>query len=157
MEQSNCIFCDATRTELPTGLKICDLQYSRLFLFREQLYPGRCLLVSKHHAEELYDLSPAEQAGFLSDFAKVAQTLKSLFHADKINTLSLGDGIGHLHIHIVPKCKTDPDWGKMFRLFENAHFLTEQEYKQRIHLIKHAMDLYSESFENDNIDKNILR
>jgi len=60
-------FCDETREELPTGLKICDLEYSRLFLFRDHGYTGRCLLVSKKHVAEIYDLPDAEQLVFCGD------------------------------------------------------------------------------------------
>lgn len=134
-KDSQCVFCDSDRSELPTGLKICDLEYSRLFLFREQYYPGRCLLVSKKHVKEFYDLPSAEQTGFLKELAAVAKTIQKLYEADKINFLSLGDGVGHLHVHIVPKKANSDDWGKMFQLIGTGCFLSDEEYRRRIQLI----------------------
>ena len=135
-----CIFCDAGREELPTGIKICELTYSRLYLFREQRYAGRCLLASKSHVPEIYDMPPEEQNGFLAEFAAVSRTLQELYGADKMNFLSLGDTIGHVHIHIVPKKISDPEWGGMFRFMEKDGYLSEQEYQNRIAEIRGALE-----------------
>ena len=135
-----CIFCDAGREELPTGIKICELTYSRLYLFREQRYAGRCLLASKSHVPEIYDMPPEEQNGFLAELAAVSRTLQELYGADKMNFLSLGDTIGHVHIHIVPKKISDPEWGGMFRFMEKDGYLSEQEYQNRIAEIRGALE-----------------
>lgn len=135
-----CIFCDAGREELLTGIKICELTYSRLYLFREQRYAGRCLLASKSHVPEIYDMPPEEQNGFLVEFAAVSRTLQELYGADKMNFLSLGDTIGHVHIHIVPKKISDPEWGSMFRFMEKDGYLSEQEYQNRIAEIRGALE-----------------
>lgn len=139
MEQEFCAFCDPDLIELPTAIKICDLKYARLYLFREQIYPGRCLLATKTHAAEIYDLPPAVQEGFLSELAVVSKTLQQLYHADKMNFLSLGDTVGHIHIHIVPKRKSDPDWGGMFRFMEKDGYLSEGEYQNEIKKIGTAL------------------
>lgn len=139
MENQACVFCDEERTELPTCLKICDLKYSRLYLFREQLYSGRCLLASKSHTAEIYDLPRDEQEGFLAELAVVSKTLKDLYCADKMNFLSLGDTVGHIHIHIVPKKKSDPEWGGMFQFIAEEGFLSDEAYRKEIVSIKAAL------------------
>ncbi len=134
-KDSQCVFCDSDASELPTALKICDLEYSRLFLFREQHYPGRCLLVSKKHVNEFFDLPSAEQTGFLKELAAVSKTIQKLYKADKLNLLSLGDSVGHLHVHIVPKKLNSDEWGKMFLVMGTDCFLSDDEYRRRIDLI----------------------
>lgn len=136
MKSNACIFCDSERTDLPTCIKICELRYSRLYLFREQLHPGRCLLATKSHAAEVYDLPEEERVGFLAELDKVAQTLHKLYHADKMNFLSLGDTVGHVHIHIVPKKNTDPEWGGMFRFMEKTGYLSDEENNRVIDEIR---------------------
>jgi len=129
MEKKDCVFCDAERRELPTGIKVCELDYSRLYLFREQKFnPGRCLLASKSHVAEVYQLPQTEREGFLAELFAVARTLEKLYAPDKMNFLSLGDTIGHIHIHLVPKRREDPDWGGMFRFMAKEGYLSEAEY-----------------------------
>mgnify|MGYP001508768960 CR=1 FL=1 len=94
-----CIFCGAGREELPTGIKICELTYSRLYLFREQRYVGRCLLASKSHVPEIYDMPPEEQNGFLAELTAVSRTLQELYGMGRHvplhgkGRISLGAGI----------------------------------------------------------------
>lgn len=132
----DCPFCDEQRTELPTAIKICDLPHSRLYLFRDQLYAGRCLLASKAHAAEIYRLPPEEKNGFLDELAGVAQALEEFYKADKMNFLSLGDTAGHIHMHLVPKKKSDSEWGSMFRFMTETGHLSDEVYWQRIEEIR---------------------
>ena len=136
---NDCIFCDPEKNELPTCIKICELGHSRLYLFREQIYEGRCILASKLHVPEFYDLPCEEQTGFLTELAEVSKTIQEQFGADKINFLSLGDTLGHVHIHIVPKKKNNKEWGTMFRFMDKTGYLSEEEYQCRIKDIREAL------------------
>ena len=140
MTNANCVFCDAERKEFANGIKICELSFSRLYLFREQLYPYRCLLASKSHTAEVFDLPEEERKGFLSDLDTVSAVLRRLSGADKMNFLSLGDTVGHIHIPIVPKKETDPDWGGMFHFMDKDHYLTEELYAARMNEIRGALE-----------------
>ncbi len=139
MKHPDCVFCREDLKEFANGIRICELPNSRLFLFREQIYPGRCLLVTKSHAAEVYDLPDGEREGFLSELTAVSRVLQKLYQADKMNFLSLGDTVGHVHIHIVPKRKTDPDWGGMFRFMAKEGYLGDEEYRAEIGKILEAL------------------
>ena len=60
-----CMYCEAgdeRRLELMTP--IVDLKVSSLHFYREQSYPGRCVLVYHKHIQKLTDLEPEEYMGY---------------------------------------------------------------------------------------------
>lgn len=114
---ADCMYCDpqdVRRLELMTP--IAPLETSTLHFYREQTYPGRCVLVYHRHVHRLTELEPEECAALFRDVRKAADTLTRLYHPDKINYLILGDLCPHLHVHLVPKYQGGADWGTMFRM-----------------------------------------
>ena len=51
--------------------------------------------------------SPEETAGFWSDVARVAQAVEAQYRPAKMNRLHLGNGVPHLHVHLVPRPHDD--------------------------------------------------
>lgn len=146
---SPCYFCREDG-ENPYSFKICDLKYSTLYLFREQIYRGRCILAAKRHAAEYYDLPAEEAAGFMEDLTLVSRTLERLFKPDKMNYASIGDSSGHLHIHVVPKHRDNERWGDMFEVNAHRGYLDQEEYQSLIIMIKQALDAALQEGEGDN-------
>lgn len=139
---TDCMYCnpeDAHRLELMTP--IAGLQVSALHFYREQSYPGRCVLVYDRHVHKLTDLDPAAYAAFFQDAARAAKALTRLYHPDKINYLVLGDLCPHLHLHLVPKYQGGTDWGTMFQMMpEPAHFLSPEKEQAEIEKIRAALE-----------------
>jgi len=46
---SECLYCQDNETLHNLMIKICDLEVSQLFLFKEQSYQGRCNVVYNDH------------------------------------------------------------------------------------------------------------
>ena len=138
---NDCMYCqadDERRLKLMTP--IIDLKVSTLHLYREQSYPGRCVLVYKDHTHKLTDLSPEQYNDFFQDVSKAAHALTDLYHPDKINYLVLGDLCPHLHIHLVPKYQGGTDWGTIFQMMPKPqHFLTEEEEAAEIRKIREKL------------------
>jgi len=112
-----CMYCEAAdprRLELMT--KVADLSVSSLHWYREQTYPGRCVLVFGRHVKKLTDLTEEEHAAFFRDVRRAAAVITELYRPDKLNYLIFGDLGPHLHIHIVPKYADGADWGEVFRM-----------------------------------------
>ncbi len=65
--------------------------------------PGYVCLVLRRHAVELHDLPPAEATAFVQDVALVSAAVQRITGAAKINLLSLGNLVPHLHVHICPR------------------------------------------------------
>ena len=137
-----CMYCEAgdeRRLELMTP--IVDLKVSTLHFYRQQSYPGRCVLVYHKHIQKLTDLEPEEYMAFFEDASKAAQKLTELYHPDKINYLILGDLCPHLHLHLVPKYQGGTDWGRMFQMMPEAHkILTAEEEAAEVLKIKRALE-----------------
>ena len=77
-------------------------------------------------------LTPEENAGYFADVAKVAKVLDELYHPDKINYATYGDGMPHVHVHIVPKYKGGVSWGQPFSDSLPKVLLTDAEYDAMI-------------------------
>lgn len=117
--------------------EVIELPTSILYMYREQSYPGRCVLAHKKHKYKLTDLTRKEAAEFFDEVRLCAEVIDELYGPDKINYLILGDVSPHLHIHIVPKYKDGPDWGKVFQISPNpAHYIDKKLLEQQILLLK---------------------
>ena len=78
----------------------------------DQYFQGYSFLTLKWHTEELYRLSDRDRKSFLEDMSQVARSLSEVFTPDKMNYELLGNGMPHLHWHLIPRYKTDPFWGR---------------------------------------------
>ena len=112
---AECFYCEKDNEKRKAlMLDVCELPYSIVYLFRDQKNKGRCVVAFKGHKTEYFQLTPEENAGYFADVAKVAKVLDELYHPDKINYATYGDGMPHVHVHIVPKYKGGVSWGQPF-------------------------------------------
>lgn len=116
-----CRYCTATLAELDSLMvHIRDLEHSRVFLLRDQTHRGRCIVLLKQHARELFELAPQVLAGFMQEVAQVAAAIAKLGDCDKVNYAIYGDLNEHIHMHLVPKTRGGPNWGQAFVLTQDA-------------------------------------
>ena len=110
-------------------LFVMGLSVSRLYLMRDQFYPGRCVVAYNNHLTELFLLPEEDQAAFIQDVSRTARAVARLCSADKINYAIYGDLVSHLHMHIVPKQRSCSGWGTAFINNNQAPMiLTSVEY-----------------------------
>lgn len=134
---NDCFYCVKDNRLSDIMIKICDLDASVLYLFKEQTYRGRCLVAYKEHKSEIFDLTDSERDTFMKDVARVARAMKEAFSPDKINYGAYADKMTHLHYHIVPKYEGGPSWGGTFDMMpEPKTLLTDEEYSALIEKIK---------------------
>lgn len=140
--KSKCMYCEKGSELHKQMLLALKLTCSDLYLFREQSYPGRCILVFRDHKHKLSDLTEEEYFGFCKDARKAAKILQTVFRPDKINYLILGDICPHLHLHLVPKYKDMREWGSVFQMFpEPAVYPEEKMLSEMIRQIQEENDL----------------
>ncbi len=139
MKDPKCAYCVEGEYLEPFGIKICELDYSLLYLFKEQSHPGRCILATKTHVSDITKLSDEERNGYFADMAKVVSVLTNVFHPDKVNIGAYGDTAGHTHFHLVPKYKDEFEWTQVFAMNPEKKFLTDAEYEEVIQKIKDAL------------------
>ncbi|NWJ51946.1 MAG: HIT family protein [Bacteroidetes bacterium] len=132
----NCLYCMRNELQKELMIEICDLKASTLFLFKEQSYPGRCVVAFKDHVNELFEISDNERNLLMEDVAHVAKTMKKTFAPVKINYGAYSDKLAHLHFHLVPKYENGLTFGSTFEMNPKTTYLTEAAYKEMIEKIK---------------------
>lgn len=133
---SECLYCQNNETLHRLMIKICDLEVSQLFLFKEQSYLGRCNVVYNDHAVEFHELSDEQRNAFMLDVATVGKAIATAFNPTKINYGAYADTISHLHMHIVPKYKGGYGFGGVFEMNPQKIALSDAEYIEVIEKIK---------------------
>ena len=108
--KADCWMCTGLRE--PEHLVFFESRTSIGKLNPDQFFKGYSFVTLKWHREELYDLSDNDRKSFLEDMSRIARALSDVFHPDKLNYELLGNGIPHLHWHLVPRYVTDPFWGR---------------------------------------------
>ncbi|MGN0422816.1 MAG: HIT family protein [Lachnospiraceae bacterium] len=136
MKDQNCAYCMENELLDTFGIKICELENSKVYLFKEQSHPGRVVVAHKKHVSEMIDLTPEERAAFFEDVAKVANVIHKVFQPDKVNYGAYGDTGCHLHVHLVPKYKDEYEWGGTFEMNPGKVHLTDEKYAVMIEKIK---------------------
>ena len=123
----DCSYCAEGELVAKFGYKICELPASKIYLFKEQSHPGRCIVASKWHVSELIELTPEQLAAYFDEVATVSQAIHDLYHPDKVNYGAYGDTAGHMHMHLVPKYKDEFEWGGIFAMDPDRNKLTTDE------------------------------
>ena len=135
-DPKQCLYCTNNETLHNLMIEIASLSVSRVFLFKEQTYRGRCLVAYNGHVNDLNELSDEERNAFMADVAKVTRAMQKAFNPEKINYGAYSDTLSHLHFHLVPKYKGGPDFGGVFRMNPQETYLTDAEYQELIDKVK---------------------
>lgn len=138
-DPKECIYCTKHDVRNTIMIYITDLSVSKVFLFREQTYRGRCLVAYNGHVNDLNELSDEERNAFMADVAKVTRAMQKVFNPEKINYGAYSDKLSHLHFHLAPKYVDGPDYGGTFQMNPGKVFLSDQEYAEMINAIKAAL------------------
>lgn len=138
-DPKECIYCTKHDVRNTIMIYITDLNVSKVFLFREQTYRGRCLVAYNGHVNDLNELSDEERNAFMADVAKVTRAMQKVFNPEKINYGAYSDKLSHLHFHLAPKYVDGPDYGGTFQMNPGKVFLSDQEYAEMINAIKAAL------------------
>lgn len=73
MSPDRCAMCERLTGE--GNHFIADLAVSRAYLNPDQYFPGWVFVVLRRHAEELYELAPAERSALIEDVTDAARAL----------------------------------------------------------------------------------
>lgn len=55
MEDQNCAYCMEGELLAAFGIKICELESSKVYLFKEQSHPGRVIVARKKYVSEIVE------------------------------------------------------------------------------------------------------
>ena len=95
-----------------------DFPLCRLLLSKDANYPWLILVPRRSGITEAFELETADQAQLARETALVAQHLKAVVNADKINVAALGNVVAQLHVHVIARYTHDvawpaPVWGRV--------------------------------------------
>ena len=128
-DPKECLYCQNNETLKSLMIEVAKLNVSRVFIFKEQTYKGRCLVAYNGHVDDLNLLSDDERNAFMADVAKVTRAMQKVFTPAKINYGAYSDTLEHLHFH-------GPDFGGVFRMNPKEVYLTDQEYADMAEALK---------------------
>ena len=138
-DPKECLYCQNNDTLHNLMIEVAKLSVSRMFIFKEQTYHGRCLVAYDKHVDDLNLLSDEERNAFMSDVAKVTRAMQKVFNPDKINYGAYSDTLEHLHFHLIPKYVGGPDFGGVFQMNPKQVYLTDEEYAKMAEDLKNAL------------------
>lgn len=98
-------------------LTIGDFPLCRLLLSNDSSYPWFILVPRRDDISEIFQLDVADQLQLWTETTALAELLKDLFDADKLNVAALGNVVSQLHMHVIVRKREDaawpaPVWGK---------------------------------------------
>ncbi len=140
MTDNNCAYCAEGELVAKFGIKICEMDTCKVYLFKEQSHRGRVIAAHKKHVGDMTELTTEERAAYFEDIAKISSVLQKLFKPQKINYGAYGDTGHHLHFHLVPKYSDDDfEWGGTFAMNPDRKYLSETEYNDLVDAIKNNL------------------
>jgi diadenosine tetraphosphate (Ap4A) HIT family hydrolase len=84
-------------------------QVAEVRLERRSRLPGYCIVVWRHgHVAEPTDLDPGQASQYWAEVLAAGQAVRTLFEPVKMNYMTLGNTVPHLHTHVVPRYREDP-------------------------------------------------
>jgi diadenosine tetraphosphate (Ap4A) HIT family hydrolase len=97
-----CAFEGAAET--PHGVRVFEGRCCDAYLSRYPMRPGYTVANWKgRHVAEPGELSVEEATAYWGEVARVADALAAEYLPMKMNWFHLGNGVPHLHVHLVPR------------------------------------------------------
>lgn len=87
-----------------------DFPLCRLLLMNDSRYPWFILVPRREDVSELFQLDGPDQLALWQETTRLAETLKDLFGADKLNVATLGNVVAQLHMHVIVRRRGDDAW-----------------------------------------------
>ncbi|MGB2694154.1 MAG: HIT family protein [Dehalococcoidia bacterium] len=89
-----------------------------------QYYRGYTIFQCRQCVGELHQLSPRLRSEFLREMSLVAEAMYGAFKPAKLNYELLGNTVPHLHWHLIPRYRSDPN--PRVPAWENPEFRASQ-------------------------------
>jgi diadenosine tetraphosphate (Ap4A) HIT family hydrolase len=113
---SDCLVCRELNGEvpLPGGFVYEDEQVAAFHvpplpeLGRPEPYLGHLLVVTRRHTPSLAELNDAESAAVGRAAARLAHALEDAGGAERVFSATVGTGIPHFHLHLLPRYPETP-------------------------------------------------
>jgi diadenosine tetraphosphate (Ap4A) HIT family hydrolase len=107
---AGCVFCGRADVEDDEwGTRVLAGRAVTAFLSKTGVIPGYVVAIwSGRHVAEPTQLSVGEVTEYWHEVMRVGRAIEQCFDHAKMNYVTLGNGVPHLHTHIVPRPWRDP-------------------------------------------------
>ena len=92
-------------SDLVTKIGLCELR-----LMKDGRWPWLVLVPQRRGVSEVFDLTPLDQTMLTFETTVVAEALKRVTGATKINIGALGNIVRQLHVHVIARSEGDANW-----------------------------------------------
>lgn len=97
---SECFYCEDGEKRKSLMIEICKLNYSTIYLNRNQKYPGRCVVKLNEHKTEYFQMTKEQRDGYFEELMQhlgiwYLMYMYMLF----LNIKMVQIGVIHLMIH----------------------------------------------------------
>ena len=91
------------------GVSVFTGEVAEVRLERRSRLPGYCVVVWRHgHVAEPGDLAPVQASRYWAEVLEAGRAVQARFTPVKLNYLTLGNTVPHLHTHVLPRYQDDP-------------------------------------------------
>lgn len=101
MTNPNCIFCKIVAGEIPS-YKVYEDENLFGFLTIKPHTKGHILLIPKNHTEDILTSDDFTSAEIFKVGKTLAKKIKTILNPDKVAFVLAGQGVPHLHLHLIP-------------------------------------------------------
>jgi diadenosine tetraphosphate (Ap4A) HIT family hydrolase len=110
MHATRCLSCQilAGEQEVPGGIVYENSCWIVASKTAPVFFAGNLFLILRRHCEHLAELTPKETASLGPIMQKVCAALTHVLHPVKIYVASYGEGVQHIHFHIIPRTTAMP-------------------------------------------------
>jgi diadenosine tetraphosphate (Ap4A) HIT family hydrolase len=127
---SECEMCADIHLEVNAfSFLVAEMRQSYFRFARNQYRRGYSIVSLKRHANELFELSDDELAGYWRDVADAAAAIQRVFAAVKINYAILGNQCPHIHCHVLPQLAGDNP-PRLLDMTDGQVLLTDRQYEE---------------------------
>ena len=88
---------------------VAELDASYVILGDQQFYRGYCVLISKIHAHEIYQMPPDAARTLFDEMRLCAEAIATVAKPWKMNYECLGNSVPHVHWHLFPRFEHESD------------------------------------------------
>lgn len=108
----DCVLCRLIEEPEKEPRVIHEFPNSMLLLNRDQSYRGRSILVLKEHIPDFFRLTSSDILKLLPEIRLSEKALHKAFDPVLMNYLFMGNTAAHVHLHLVPRYRSDPNFGR---------------------------------------------
>ncbi len=122
----NCLLCQPL-----TDDQVYSGQHWRAVVNHNQNKLGKCMIVLKHHDEDICNLSDDELRDLWAIIRKLKGALTSCFQPDHFNYAFLMNQDAHVHLHVIPRYHGQRTFAGIE--FEDSDAVSQRKLPQAAH------------------------